>query len=95
MSVRAYKVIEIAKNETFNLWHDRFFMKLFEEVKGFDELNENGGSFEIAEEHLTQMKELFDKYKSEFDEEAQKNTLEIFDKVKEDFEGGYATYIAY
>ena len=48
MSVRAYRLLKYAKNETFNLWHDEELMNYLEGRGGLN-LNEDGaGLIEVS-----------------------------------------------
>ena len=97
MSVRAYKIIKYADEDSFNLWHDDLFMQLFDEIIGYDGFGMSStGYFEIAEEQLQEMKERFEEIKNNYPKEEQERTLEIFKQIEKDFDGrGYCTYIAF
>lgn len=96
MSVRAYKILEWAETDSFNFWHDEFFMDLFRNMIGFERLHEGGGEFEITREQLEKMKNLFEGGKDKWNKEQQERTLEIFKQIGEDFgDEGYAIYIAF
>ena len=98
MSVRAYKIIKYAEEDTFNFWHDDLFMELFEEVVTLDFLGIDGstGYFEITEEQLKEMKKKFKEIKDRYPKEQQERTIEIFKQIEKDFAGrGYCTYLAF
>ena len=56
MSVRAYRINEIKQEDypSFNLWHDKELMDIFEGYGVYDTLNEGSGITELPIEAITQ-----------------------------------------
>lgn len=97
MSVRAYKIIETADEPSFNLWYDKDFFALIEEVIGLSSLGDDcNGMLCIGEEELKEMQKIALEKQSEYSRKEFERLMEVFTKVKEDMgTEGYVNYSCY
>lgn len=103
MSIRAHPIREITYGgETFNLWHDKYFMELLEGEGFFETLAEGTGISEISPEMIEDMEKQFKEDMSKLDKETIARTKEIFKDLRKEMEesikrdeGGYVSYYCF